>query len=140
MYYVRVVNETRTSVLGGRIRMADRLLSRLRGFLFRKRPQRGEGLFLAPCRGVHMYGMRFPLDVVLVDQQGVVIAVHEALQPGTRTPVYAKAASAIELPTGAIAATRTAVGDRLSWSPSTSATVEWPAANRELKRAEEGSA
>ena len=120
MSFVRVVNESRHTVLGGRIRMAASLGARLRGFLFRARPVMGEGLFLAPCKGVHMFGMRFPLDVLIIDQQGRVVAAHPALPPGKRTPVYRSGYYAIELPAGAITATETSVGDRLSWQPAAS--------------------
>jgi uncharacterized protein len=117
MSFVRVVNESRQRVLGGRIRIADSLRARMRGFLFRRPPQTGEGLFLTACRGVHTYWMRYPLDVLLIDEAGNVIAAHAALPPGTRTPLYRSARFALELPTGAIHATGTAVGDRLSWKP-----------------------
>lgn len=117
MNVVRVVNESRLSVLGGHIRMADTLAARLRGFLFRHKPALGEGLFLAPCKGVHMYGMRFPLDILFINKAGLVIAAHPELAPGQRTPVYPAAKYALELPSGAIADTGTVVGDRLSWRP-----------------------
>jgi uncharacterized protein len=120
---VRVVNESRRRVLGGNIRMADTLAARLRGFLFRRKPVTGEGLFLAPCKGVHMYGMRFPLDVLFIDQAGLVVAAHADLAPGKRTPVYRSAMYALELPTGAIAESGTSVGDRLSWKPTTTTTT-----------------
>ena len=117
MSFVRVVNETRQSLLGNSIRMADSLAARLRGFLFRRRPVFGEGLFMAPCKGVHMYGMRFSLDVLMLDRGGVVVALHADLPPGQRTPVYPSATYALELPAGAIQATGTVVGDRLTWKP-----------------------
>jgi uncharacterized protein len=115
--FVRVVNESRQRELGARIRMAHTLPARMRGFILRRPPVAGEGLFLAPCRGVHTYWMRFPLDVLLIDESGHVIAAHADLPPGTRTPIYRSAAFALELPTGAIRGTDTAVGDRLSWKP-----------------------
>lgn len=124
MSLVRVVNESRHSVLGGRIRMADSLLARMRGFLFRQEPEVGEGLLLAPCKGIHMYGMRFPLDVLMIDRAGTVVAAHPELAPGRRTPVYRDAVYALELPPGAIAATRTMVGDRLSWTPAAGVAAE----------------
>ena len=118
MSRVRVVNESRQCLLGGSISMAESLLSRLRGFLFHRRPAVGEGLLLVPCKGVHMYGMRFPLDVLLIDEAGVVVGTYPGLSPGRRTPIRREARYALELPEGAIGATGTAVGDRLSWRPS----------------------
>lgn len=117
MSLVRVVNESRQRVLGGRIEVAHSLGSRMRGFILRPEPVAGEGLFLAPCRGVHTYWMSFPLDVLFLDGEGNVVAAHPNVPPGSRTPIYRAAHFALELPTGAIAATGTAVGDRVTWKP-----------------------
>lgn len=131
MRMMKVVNESRQTVLGSRVRLADSLPSRLRGFLFRARPAMGDGIFLAPCKGVHMFGMRFPLDVLIINQAGLVMATHPSLEPGQRTPVYREAHYALELPAGAIEATATAVGDRLSWQPVASGELrEMPRAPR----------
>jgi uncharacterized protein len=115
--FVRVVNESRQRVLGARIRVAHSWTARMRGFIMRRPPEAGEGLFLAPCKGVHTYWMSFPLDVLLIDESGTVIAAHAELPPGRRTPLYRRANFALELPMGAISATETCVGDRLSWKP-----------------------
>jgi uncharacterized protein len=115
--YMRVVNESRQRLVGGRIQVADSLLARMRGFLFRDPPAPGEGLFLAPCRGVHTYWMRFPLDIVLLNRNGEVVGAYPSVPPGNRTPIRASAAFALELPAGAIAASATEVGDRMTWKP-----------------------
>jgi len=120
---LRVVNESRRSVLGSRIRLVGSVLGRTRGFLLRQQPNPGEGMFLMPCKGVHMFGMRFPLDVVFGNAEGVVLATHQELRPGRRTPVYGAAQFALELPCGTIAATGTRVGDRLNWRPGKEATA-----------------
>ncbi len=117
MKRVRVVNAARSTVLGSSIAVADSSWTRLRGMLGRPQPGTGEGLLLAPCRGVHMYGMRYPLDVIFVNEDGVVVQVYPALSPGSRTPVIRGAAFALELPTGTVAATSTAIGDALYWTP-----------------------
>jgi uncharacterized protein len=117
MSFVRVVNESRQRVLGARIRIADSLAARMRGFILRRAPEAGEGLFLTPCRGVHTYWMQFPLDVLFLDDGGNVVATHTDLAPGRRTPIYRAARYALELPPGAIEATGTAVGDRVTWKP-----------------------
>jgi uncharacterized protein len=134
MSFVRVVNESRQRVLGNRIRLAHSLAARMRGFLFRRPPVAGEGLFLAPCKGVHTYWMRFPLDVLLIDGSGKVIGAHPGLPPGTRTPIYRSAHFALELPTGAINATGTTLGDRLTWKPMTAVSRAPESANDWMAR------
>jgi uncharacterized protein len=116
MRTLRVVNPRRGTVLGDRILHADSWLTRLRGMLARPAPGAGEGLMLTPCRAVHMFGMRYPIDVAFLDPTGVVVAIYPGLGPGAGTFWHRNARHALELPTGALAAGGTVVGDRLSWS------------------------
>lgn len=116
MMPLRVVNQRGGMVLGDRILHADSWLARLRGLLGRPAPGAGEGLMLTPCRSVHMFGMRYPIDVAFLDRNGVVVATYSGLPPGGGTSWHRRARHALELPNGALAATGTSVGDRLSWS------------------------
>jgi uncharacterized membrane protein (UPF0127 family) len=116
MTALRVVNLRGDIVLGDRILHADSWLARLRGLLGRPAPGPGEGLMLTPCRSVHMFGMRYPIDVAFLDRAGAVVAMYHKLRPGTGTSWHRGARHALELPSGALAATGTSVGDRLSWS------------------------
>jgi uncharacterized protein len=117
MRVVRVVNARLGRELGARIGMADSWLTRLRGMLARPEPANGEGLFLTPCSSVHMYGMRFPLDVAFLDRSGTVVAIYPSLAPGSRSRWHRNAAHALELRSGALSQSGTAVGDLLVWSP-----------------------
>lgn len=116
MILVRVVNESRQQELGCRVRVAQSLFERLRGWLRRPPPSSGEGLMLSPCQGVQTFWLRYGIDVLMLDQDGQVIALHPELPPGSCTPLYPSASFALELPAGAIASSGTAVGDRLSWT------------------------
>jgi uncharacterized membrane protein (UPF0127 family) len=118
MRLVRVVNTRHDRELGSRINMADRWLARLRGMLARPAPGPGEGLLLTPCSSVHMYGMRYPLDVAFLDNAGAVVAIYPALPPGSRTRWHSNASHALELPSGALKTSDTAVGDILVWGTS----------------------
>lgn len=101
--------------MGGQIVLLDSWLSRLRGFLGRSEPERGEGLMLVPCQHVHTYGMRFSLDLIFLDRSGRVVELVPGLPPGTRTPRVRDAYCVLELPTSTIEATRTRPGDHLVW-------------------------
>ena len=114
---IEVRNATRQSVLGGRVGVARTHWMRLRGMLGRPAPEPGEGLLIVPCRGVHMYGMKYPLDLVFLDEGGTVVHVRPDLQPGTRTGLIKGSHYALEIPTGTIEASGTRVGDKLVWQP-----------------------
>lgn len=113
MRSVRVANRTRGVMLGRSVKVADTFFTRLRGMLGRPPLEEGEGLLLMSTRGVHMYGMKTPLDVIFLNGSKTVCAMYEELAPGERTKVHGEAASALELPPGTIARTGTELGDRL---------------------------
>lgn len=110
----RIVNHSRGAVVAGETRVADRPWSRLRGLLFRPPLGEGQGLALVPCKGVHMWGMRYPIDVAFMDSGDRVVALHPDLQPGSRTPLHRGARWALELPAGTLEATGTRIGDRVT--------------------------
>ena len=125
MRLVRVVNTRDERELGARIGLADGWLARLRGMLARPAPGPGEGLLLTPCSSVHMYGMRFPLDVAFLDGRGTVVAIYPSLAPGSRTRWHRNAAHALELSAGALVKSGTSIGDVLVWSAASPAGVEY---------------
>lgn len=116
MRTVRVVNATRGFELAHSAGVADGRWTRLRGLLGRPELEEGQGMLIRPCHGVHMYGMRYPIDVALIDQGGDVVAVYRELAPNTRSGWHGEAACALELPAGMLARTGTVVGDRIEWS------------------------
>jgi hypothetical protein len=79
----------------------------------------GAGLWLPASNGIHMMFMRFPIDAVFVsrpDGDGVrrVRSVHRGLRAWTGlVPLIRGADGVLELPVGAIDASRTVVGDRV---------------------------
>jgi uncharacterized protein len=56
--------------------------ARLRGLALRRRPPDGAALLIPRCRSVHTFGMRFAIDLVWLDAEGRVLAVHERVPPG----------------------------------------------------------
>lgn len=113
MRFVEVRNAARGERLGERIRVADSFWTRLRGLLGSDSLEEGEGLWIRPSRGVHMYGMSFALDVALLDDQHRVVATYPRLAPWKRTKVHSDARSALELAAGVLERTGTREGDRL---------------------------
>jgi hypothetical protein len=69
-------------------------------------------LVLRPCRHVHTFGMRFPVDVAFCDVTGRVLRTC-SLNPWRLSPVVPRAAFAIEAAAGSFDRWRLQTGDRV---------------------------
>ncbi|MFW5929181.1 MAG: DUF192 domain-containing protein [Halobacteriota archaeon] len=100
-------------VLASDVDVADGLLSRMRGMMFRRPPAEGYALVFEFERerrlGVHMLFVVFPLDVVFLDSDDVVVSVRRL--PAWRGFASERACRAVELPAGG--ADDVEPGDRL---------------------------
>jgi uncharacterized membrane protein (UPF0127 family) len=108
-------NRTRQAYLATRLRVAGSHWSRLRG-LMGANPANfcaGEGLWIVPSHGVHTLAMRFPIDVVYLDSDKVVVYAKPGLKPWRVAPVSMHAASVLELPSHTLRSTGTVVGDQV---------------------------
>lgn len=98
------------AVVAEHIALADSVLSRFMGLMFRAELPEGHGLLLRPCSSIHMFFMRFPLDVVFVDAEGTVVRVLHAIRPWRASMPVRGAKAAIELVAGSAARSGLAPG------------------------------
>ena len=110
---VRVLNLTRGTTLATAARMAGSWFERFVGLMGSAGLPAGEGLVLDPCASIHMFFMRYPIDVVFASRELRVVGVVHAIRPWRLTRFYRGARLAIELPAGAAAAGGTDLGDQL---------------------------
>ncbi|MGI5860583.1 MAG: DUF192 domain-containing protein [Myxococcales bacterium] len=112
-----VHNVTRSTVLGDKVEVASSSLARAKGLLGRRGLAEGEGLHLVPCNSIHMFFMRFPIDVAFLDSEGRVVRAVHTIKPWRATRMYLDAYSALELPAGTLQRTGTQEGDQLKLDP-----------------------
>ncbi len=108
---MRVVNKNSTKEIASNLIIADNILSRIKGLLGKKAMPDGEALLIKPCKGIHTFGMQFPIDVVFLDKRNRVVAMAKNVEPNRMTRVFFTAASVLELPAGTIDMTSTKIGD-----------------------------
>lgn len=108
-------NRTRATYLATDLAIARTHWSRFRGLMATdsSRFARGQGLWINPSHGIHTFAMRFPIDAVYLDQERIVIHIEEGLKPWRVAPVRVHAASVLEVPTGTVRDSLTAVGDQV---------------------------
>ncbi|AJQ26836.1 DUF192 domain-containing protein [Pelosinus fermentans] len=94
------------------ISVADTFLSRLKGLLGTAELAENQGLLLCNCNSVHMIGMRYALDIVYLDKNGVILKIIENLKPW-QTSYCWSAKDTLEVKSGTIQRLHWKVGDQL---------------------------
>lgn len=107
-----VTIESSGTVLARYLEVAGDSASRRKGLLGRDGLEPGHAVLIAPTQGVHTFGMRFPIDIVAIDRDGVVVKLRADV-PRRRIVLALKAFAIIELAAGSIRAANLAVGARL---------------------------
>ncbi len=110
---MKIINQTKNTLLANRIVFAESFLKRSRGLLGIKEFNLGQALILKPCGSIHTLFMHFPIDVLFVDKNNKVIKAISNLQPFRLTPVYFNSALVIEIPVGTIQSSSTVKNDIL---------------------------
>lgn len=107
--------KAKTINLPYRINIANNFWTRFKGLQFQKKPLVEEGLLITPCNSIHMFFMRFPIDVVFLDQANNVVKIVSNIKPWRIVPPVRDAHSALELPSGIIVEKNIYVGDRITF-------------------------
>ena len=109
-----ISNLTRGSILATQVTIAKTPQERMKGLLGRGDFPSGEALVITGCQSIHMFFMKFPIDVIFCDSHNKIVGLCENIKPFALSPIFFKASYAIELPAGAISLSNTQVGDFLS--------------------------
>lgn len=94
------------------VRLCENGIERGRGMLFRRHTDAGTAWLLRPCRAVHTFGMRHPIDILFCDAEGRILEVVASCPPW-RIARHATAHHTWELASGGAAHWGWRVGDRI---------------------------
>jgi uncharacterized membrane protein (UPF0127 family) len=98
------------------IEIARDSASRRRGLLGRLSLEADRAFVIAPCQGVHTFGMRFAIDIVAADRSGRVIKLCSRVPP-RRVVLALSAFAIIELAAGVLDCSDLRKGDALVCQP-----------------------
>ena len=119
---LRAINETRGTVLCARLEDAGGIAGQGRGLLGRKRLEVDEGMLFVrgrfePFMWMHMFFMRFAIDIVFIGRGNTVVKINQQLRPWRVSSIVFGARRALELPAGATDESSTQVGDQIVFEP-----------------------
>lgn len=97
-----VVIRRNGEIVGKKVMIANTFFSRLRGLLFRRPLEEGEGMLLIPCRQVHTFFMGYPIDVVFLDCKGEIVEILARLGSGKISPLIPGSRQVLELFAGTV--------------------------------------
>jgi len=119
---LRAINRTRGTTLCEHIEDAGGMAGQSRGLLGRDGLASGHGMLfvrgrLEPFMWMHMFFMRFAIDIVFLDRHNTVVRISHTLRPWRLSRIVFGASKAIELEAGAALRSDTRVGDSIAFEP-----------------------
>ncbi len=99
-------------ILAQEIEIANTYFTRLKGLMFRRELPNGSGLLLDPCPQIHTCFMRFNIDAIFFDRNGLVLYVAEQMRPWRFGKFVRGSRYTLELPGGTLAG-RVRKGDQV---------------------------
>ncbi|MEI6438044.1 MAG: DUF192 domain-containing protein [Candidatus Omnitrophota bacterium] len=97
-----IANLSTQEVVAHQAVLADTTFTRMKGLLGRTGLKDGEALVITQCNSIHMFFMKFPIDVIFVDASWQVVGLVRAIKPFGLSPVFWKAVIAVEMNAGTI--------------------------------------
>jgi len=99
---VQATNSSNGKLVAARVVRAETAKTRVIGLMGRGSMEPGEALWIVPCSNIHTFFMRFPIDVLFLDEKNSVVRVIDRLKPWRVSPWVWKAHSVLELEGGAL--------------------------------------
>jgi uncharacterized protein len=108
------------AVLATNVVVAATRATRAVGLMARESLDPGEALWIVPSRGVHTCWMRFPIDVIALDDKGIIIDRVVSLKPWRIRLPRRGTAGVLELRAGTLDAAGASLGHRIEFAQGSS--------------------
>jgi uncharacterized membrane protein (UPF0127 family) len=109
----RILNKN--ILLAETVEIADSFIKRFKGLMGSSYLEEGVGLLIIPCKSIHTWFMKYPIDVVFLDKKNVIVEILHSVPPYRIGPIVKKAFSALELKAGTCCILGITTGDRVEY-------------------------
>ncbi|GAA5505429.1 DUF192 domain-containing protein [Novipirellula caenicola] len=96
----KLINTATGETILEHLEVADTFWQRFKGLQFRSPLPTDTGLLISPCSSLHTCFMRFPIDVVMLDQELRVVGIRKQVRPWNAIFCVPKTTSVIEITSG----------------------------------------
>jgi len=110
----KILNKTKGIYIAQNGHLAETFFQRFLGLMLREEIANDEALIFRDVNSIHMFFMRFPIDVVYLSGDNKVLKVKHSLKPW-RMSSCMRAKATIELPSRKAQETATEIGDTLEF-------------------------
>jgi uncharacterized protein len=99
---MQVTRKSDGLVISQQLRVAEKMLERMVGLMFRAEMNGFDALLIKECRSIHTFFMRYPIDVVFLNASFEVRKIIRNIKPWRMTWIYFSASQVLELRAGAL--------------------------------------
>lgn len=110
---MKAVLDKNNEVISQHVVLADTFLKRLKGLMFSKHIAQYESLLIQPCKSIHTFFMRFPIDVLFLSNTNQIIGLYSDLRPFRISKVFPKATRVLEMQSGIIHTVKISLDDHV---------------------------
>jgi uncharacterized membrane protein (UPF0127 family) len=114
---VQVIDSLQGTVIAKDVLPAYSFARRLKGLLFTSSLPRQSGIHIQPCRSVHTFFMQYPIDIIYLDANQIIVGLEHSVAPGKRGSHVPKTYSVLELAAGRIEELAIEQGQKLHIQP-----------------------
>lgn len=93
--------------------VAEHFSERFMGLMFKQELEANSGLLIPNCSMVHMFFMKFPLDLVFLSRESEILCLQKDLKPWHLSQQVPRARSVIEVAPGFISRHNCRIGETL---------------------------
>ncbi len=112
-YSLKIINVKNDYVIADMAKEAKSFWKQLKGLIGKKSFDSGSAMIFPKCKQIHTYFMRFPIDIIFIDEQNIVIAATENLGKNRISKHINASKCVIELPAGTINQSDLKIGDKI---------------------------
>ena len=72
------------------------------GLMFKDKMENFDGLLIKPCRSIHTFFMKYPIDVIFLSSDNRVVKIIQNMRPWRMSSIYFRSAKVLELMGGTV--------------------------------------